>query len=108
MRPLLVGIVLVAVLPCVTGCGLLGGGAKTACTVDPPEMQFLKKGYYAVRGRCEYLYCKNGPLTGSQLVVRQCKSAKELRQNEKDAQDIMNREKEPRPMVCTADGCHPV
>ncbi len=109
MKILLLGFGLIVALPCVTACMQLGGGARACGGVVPqPEMEFLKKGFYAVRSRCEFLYCQNGPLTGSQLAVRQCKSAKEMRQNAKEAQEFMDKAKEPRPVICNSEGCSSV
>jgi hypothetical protein len=105
MKALLLGLGLMAALPWVTACANLGGGSRACPAVAAPEIEFLKRGYYVVRSRCEYLYCQNGPLTGSQLAVKQCKSAKEMRQNAKDAQEFMDKTKEPRPVVCSSEGC---
>ena len=90
MKPLHPGFCCLVWLCAITGCS--GLGSRQACgTIDDPEKDILRQGYYPVLSRCEFVYCRNGPATGSQLVVRQCFTAANLRQREKDAKELLRR-----------------
>jgi hypothetical protein len=105
MKPILQALAVLAGLHCVTACTHLFGNLRSSCgVIAAPEEKLLKQGYYPMLRRCEYIYCHNGPRTGSQLVVRECTSAAVLLHKAQDAQDIFNR-KDERPPVCSVDGC---
>ena len=63
--------------------------------IHPPEQQLLEMGFYPELRRCEYVYCQNGPLTGSQLPVKSCFAADVLLQRQRDWRDIQNMPPQP-------------
>ena len=90
MKPLFPGLCCLVWLCAITGCSSLG--SRPACgSIEDPARDLLRQGYYPVLSRCEFVYCRNGPATGSQLVVRQCFTGAALRQREKDAKELLRR-----------------
>lgn len=91
MKPLWLGLCCLVCLCTLDACAGLGNRQAKCGAIDDPERELLKQGYYPLLSRCEFVYCRNGPATGSQLVVRQCFTAAGLRQREKDAKDLLRR-----------------
>ena len=99
LKPIPLGFLLIVALSCATGCSHFGN--RQACgEIGTPESALVKQGYFTILRRCEYVYCNNGPATGSQLAVRQCHTAAELHHKSSEARELLNR-----PLITVPDPC---
>jgi hypothetical protein len=78
-------------LCCVTACSLLNPNSQGCGDIDAVDSKLVKQGYRPRLRRCEYVYCRNGPVTGSQLAVLECSTAEVLYEKEKDARELLER-----------------
>jgi hypothetical protein len=62
--------------------------------VDPPQgdidTALRKRGYQPATFRGERVYCRNEALTGSNLKSKVCRTAKEIEDQERAGEDVLN------------------